>query len=186
MPPQRVATTAGGLSHYWRSWLPAAILAGMTNPLEWIAATGSHHGASSEPGGLTLTTAAAWATMIAAIIAIVALGLASYTIWSSNRALIRERQLTFELGVLAQLAHACAHLFTGGEQNEALALTRLLPGELEGLRRHIEERAANGPAFSANEQVLADYWDEYQQAITRRLSRVRHRKPETGKTDPEN
>ena len=44
--------------------------------------------------------------LIAAIVAIVALGIASYTIWSSNRALIRERQLTFELGVLAQLAHA--------------------------------------------------------------------------------
>src|SRR5260370_19907268 len=141
----------------------------MTNPLEWIAATSSHHGASSDPGGLTLTTEAGWATVIAAIGAIVALGFASYTIWSSNRALIRERQLTFELGVLAQLAHACAHLFTGGEQNEALALTKLLPGELEGLRRHIEERATNGPAFSANERVLSDHWDEYEQAISKRL-----------------
>jgi hypothetical protein len=143
----------------------------MTNPLEWIAATSSRYGASSGPGRLTLTTAAAWATVIAAIVAVVALGIASYTIWSSNRALIRERQLTFELGVLAQLAHACAHLFTGGEQNEALALTRLLPGELEGLRRHIEERAADGPAFSADERVLSDHWGEYEQAVGRRLGR---------------
>jgi len=153
----------------------------MTNPLEWIAATSSHHGGSSDPGGLTLTTAAAWATVIAAVAAIVALGIASYTIWSSSRALIRERQLTFELGVLAQLAHACAHLFTGGEQNEALALTRLLPGELEGLRRHIEERATNGPAFSANERVLSDHWDEYEQAVSRRLGQPA---PEPGKNPP--
>jgi len=152
----------------------------MTNPLECIAATSSHHGGSSDPGGLTLTTAAAWATVIAAVAAIVALGIASYTIWSSSRALIRERQLTFELGVLAQLAHACAHLVTGGEQNEALALTRLLPGELEGLRRHIEERAANGPAFSASERLLSDHWDEYQRAVSKRLGQPA---PEPGKTD---
>ena len=151
----------------------------MTNPLEWIAVTSSRYGASSDPGRLTLTTAAAWATVVATIVAIVALGIASYTIWSSNRALIRERQLTFELGVLAQLAHACAHLFTGGEQNEALALTRLLPGELEDLRRHIEERAANGPAFSANERMLSDHWGEYEQAIGKRLGRTA---PEPGKT----
>jgi hypothetical protein len=145
----------------------------MTNPLEWIAATSSHHGASGDPGGLTLTTAAAWAAVIAAIGAVVALGIASYTIWSSNRALIRERQLTFELGVLAQLAHACAHLLTGGEQNEALALTRLLPGELEGLRRDIEERVAKGPAFSANERVLSEHWAEYDKAVSSRLRRRR-------------
>jgi hypothetical protein len=160
-----------GPSDQWRGRCAAAILAGMTNPLEWIAATSSHHGVSSDPGGLTLTTAAAWATVIAAVGAIVALVIASYTIWSSNRALIRERQLTFELGVLAQLAHACAHLFTGGEQNEALALTRLLPGELEGLRRDIEERAANGPAFSANERLLSEHWAEYEKAVSHRLQR---------------
>ena len=154
----------------------------MTNPLEWIAATSSQHAGSSDPGGPTLTTAAAWATVIAAIAAIVALGIASYTIRSSSRALIRERQLTFELGVLAQLAHACAHLFTGGEQNEALALTRLLPGELEGLRRDIEERAANGTAFSDSERLLSDHWGEYEQAVSKRLDRRWH---ETGKTGTE-
>jgi len=126
-----------------------------------------------------LTNASAWATVIAAIVAVIALGLASYSIWSSSRALIRERRLTFELAVLAQLAHACAHLFTGGEQNEALALTKLLPGELEGLRRHIEERATSGPAFSANERVLSDHWGEYEQAIGKRLGRTA---PEPGKT----
>jgi hypothetical protein len=157
-----------------------AILAGMTNPLGWIAAT-SHYGGSSGPGGLTLTTAAAWATVVAATVAIVALGIASYTIRSSNRALIRERQLTFELGVLAQLAHACAHLITGGEQNEALALTRLLPGELEDLRRDIEARAANESASSPGERLLSDHWDEYQQAISKRLGLLA---PESGKTDP--
>lgn len=151
----------------------------MTNSLEWIAVTSSHHGGSGDPGGLTLTTAAAWATLIAAIAAIAALGIASYTIWSTSRALIRERQLTFELGVLAQLAHACAHLFTGGEQNEALALARLLPGELEGLRRDIEERAANGPAFRPSDRLLSDHWDEYEQAVSRRIGQLA---PEPGKT----
>jgi hypothetical protein len=153
----------------------------MTNPLACIAADSSRPGAASQPGGLTLTNASAWATLIAAIVAVIALGLASYSIWSSSRALIRERRLTFELGVLAQLAHACAHLFTGGEQNEALALTRLLPGELEGLRSDIEERATHGPAFSANEQVLSNRWDEYQQAISKRLGQPR---PEPAKTSP--
>jgi hypothetical protein len=143
----------------------------MTKPLAWIAATSSHYDASTGPGRLTLATVAGWATVIAAIVAIVALVIASYTIWSSHRALIRERRLTFELGVLAQLAHACAHLFTGGEQNEALALTRLLPGELEGLRRHIEERATNGPPFRDTERVLSDHWGEYDQAVGKRLGR---------------
>jgi hypothetical protein len=128
-----------------------------------------------------LTNASAWATLIAAIVAVIALGLASYSIWSSSRALIRERRLTFELAVLAQLAHACAHLFSGGEQNEALALTRLLPGELEGLRSDIEERATNGSAFSAYEPVLSNRWDEYQQAISKRLGQPR---PEPAETSP--
>ena len=145
----------------------------MTNPPKWIAATSSRYGALSDPGRLTLATVAAWATVIAAFVAVVALVIASYTIWSSHRALIRERRLTFELGVLAQLAHACAHLFTGGEQNEALALTRLLPGKLEGLRRHIEEGATNGPGFSAGERVLSDHWGEYEQAVGKRLGRRR-------------
>ena len=152
----------------------------MTNPLACIAAD-SRHGAASQPGGLTLTNASAWATLIAAIVAVIALGLASYSIWSSSRALIRERRLTFELAVLAQLAHACAHLFSGGEQNEALALTRLLPGELEGLRSDIEERATNGSAFSAYEPVLSNRWDEYQQAISKRLGQPR---PEPARTSP--
>jgi len=152
----------------------------MTNPLACIAAD-SRHGAASQPGGLTLTNASAWATVIAAIVAVIALGLASYSIWSSSRALIRERRLTFELAVLAQLAHACAHLFSGGEQNEALALTRLLPGELEGLRSDIEERATNGSAFSAYEPVLSNRWDEYQQAISKRLGQPR---PEPAETSP--
>ena len=143
----------------------------MTKPLAWIAATSSHYDASTGPGRLTLATVAAWATAIAAFVAVVALVIASYTIWSSHRALIRERRLTFELAVLAQLAHACAHLFTGGEQNEALALTRLLPGELEGLRRHIEERATNGPPFRDTERVLSDHWGEYDQAVGKRLGR---------------
>ena len=128
-----------------------------------------------------MTNASAWATVIAAIVAVIALGLASYSIWSSSRALIRERRLTFELAVLAQLAHACAHLFTGGEQNEALALTRLLPGELGGLRSDIEERATNGSAFSAYEPVLSNRWDEYQQAISKRLGQPR---PEPAETSP--
>jgi len=145
----------------------------MTNHLHCIATISSRNGPASHSGGLTLTSATELATLIAAIVAIVALVLAWYSIRSSNRALIRERQLTFELGVLAQLAHACAHLFTGGEQNEALALTRLLPGELESLRRKIEERAAKGPAFSASERVLSEHWTEYEQAVNKRLPRRR-------------
>ena len=74
----------------------------MTNPLACIAADSSRHGAASQPGGLTLTNASPWATVIAAIVAVIALGLASYSIWSSSRALIRERRLTFELASLGQ------------------------------------------------------------------------------------
>ena len=80
----------------------AAILAGMTNPLEWVA-TSSPYGASSGPGRLTLTTVAAWATAPAAFVAIVALVIASYTIWSSNRALKRGRVAEVDRDAVATL-----------------------------------------------------------------------------------
>jgi hypothetical protein len=40
----------------------------MANPLACIAADTSHHGAASQPDALTLTTASAWGTLIAAIV----------------------------------------------------------------------------------------------------------------------
>lgn len=115
----------------------------------------------------------AWSTVIASILALIALMIALWAIRHSDRALIRERQNTFELGVLAQLAHACGNLFKGSA-TEVLALIELLPGELDGLRLEIERRADNGPGFSSNERILANHWAEYKRAVDRRRKYHQH------------
>jgi hypothetical protein len=117
----------------------------------------------------------AWSTVAAAVLALVALFAAMWSVRHADRALMRERQMTFELGVLAQLAHACGNLWNGSA-SEVLALIALLPGELDGLRAYIEQRLQpEGPAFAANEQVLRDHWPEYSAAIARRTSARRQR-----------
>jgi hypothetical protein len=45
----------------------------------------------------------AWSTVIAAILALVAILCAVWAIRHSDQALVRERRMVFELGVLAQL-----------------------------------------------------------------------------------
>jgi hypothetical protein len=108
----------------------------------------------------------AWSTVIAAVLALVAILCAVWAIRHSDQALVRERRMDFELGVLAQLAHACGNLWQASA-SEVLALLKLLPGELPGLRSEVESRV-EGPAFAANEHILAKHWAEYQQAVDRR------------------
>jgi hypothetical protein len=83
-------------------------------------------------------------------------------------ALLRERQMTFELGVPTQLARACSNLWNASH-SEVLALIALMPGELDGLRREVEERVS-GPAFSGNEQVLLKHWNEYKKPVDKRVA----------------
>jgi hypothetical protein len=115
--------------------------------------------------------AMAWSTVVAAVLALVAVLCALWAIRHSDKSLLRERRMDFELGVLAQLAHACGNLWNASS-SEVLALLELLPGELQGLREEVESRAA-GPAFAGNERVLARHWAEYQQAVDRRRLDVR-------------
>jgi len=119
--------------------------------------------------------AVAWSTVVAAVLALVAILCAVWAIRHSDRALIRERRMDFELGVLAQLAHASGNLWNASS-TEVLALLALLPGELEGLRDEVEGRTAAGPAYAGNEQVLARHWAEYEQAVDRRRQDMRPRR----------
>ena len=110
-----------------------------------------------------------WAVAVAAIVgllvAIIAIGLAVFTFYVSNKGLVRERHLTFELGVLAQLAEFAGY-YRAGSGNVLRALLRLLPEEdMPRLRRAIESRELE---TSPPADVLADYWDEYRQAVDRR------------------
>jgi hypothetical protein len=50
--------------------------------------------------------AVVWTAIAGLVVAIFAIGYAALTFRSSSRALVRERRITFELGVLAQLAVA--------------------------------------------------------------------------------
>jgi hypothetical protein len=111
--------------------------------------------------------AVAWSTVVAAVLALAAILCALWAIRHSDKTLLRERRMDFELGVLAQLAQACGNLWNASS-SEVLALLELLPGELQGLREEVESRSAAGPAFAGNERVLARHWDEYRQAVDRR------------------
>jgi hypothetical protein len=115
-----------------------------------------------------LDLAAALSAVFASAVALIALGAAYWSVRHGDKALLRERRMTFELGVLTQLAHACSNLWNASH-SEVLALIALMPGELDGLRREVEERV-NGPAFSGNEQVLMKHWDEYRKAVDKRAA----------------
>lgn len=88
--------------------------------------------------------AVAWSTVVAAVLALVAILCALWAIRHSDKALIRERRMDCELGVLAQLAQACGNLWNASS-SEVLALLdcypvscqafgRRLRGELRGRR----------------------------------------------------
>ncbi len=111
-----------------------------------------------------------WSTAVAAAVGFIAVLCAFWAIHRSNiiaqnadEALIRERRITFELGVLAQLAEFVGY-YRAGSGNVVRALLRLLPEEdMPRLRQAVE----SGDTLP-NADVLADYWDEYRQAVDRR------------------
>ncbi len=85
---------------------------------------------------------------------------------------MRERQLAFELGVLARVANACSRYWTDG-RSEVKALLLLLPNDLPGMRRFVGEEQGPG-----GRDVLELYQDEYRQAVDRRLGQQgRHADP---------
>jgi hypothetical protein len=111
-----------------------------------------------------------WSTAGAALLSLVAVLCALWSIRRSNsiarnadEALVRERRMTFELGVLAQLAES--GIYRAGSANVVRALLRVLPEEdMPGLRRALE----SGEPTLSNADVLADHWEEYKQAVDRR------------------
>jgi hypothetical protein len=109
--------------------------------------------------------AVVWAAIAGVFLAVIAIVFAAVTFYISNRALVRERRITFELGVLAQLAEFAGY-YRAGSGNVVLALVRLLPDEdMPRLRQALESRELE---TSIPGDVLADYWDEYRQAVDRR------------------
>ena len=113
---------------------------------------------------------ALWAIVIAAMLALVALGVSALAIYRGNviaaraaRALARERRSTFELGVLARLVEVCGHSPQGSLQ-VARGLLQVLPSE--DLPRMREEIARG--VVPTNE-LLDKHLDEYKQAVDRRL-----------------
>lgn len=113
---------------------------------------------------------ALWATVIAAVIALAAIGVAAWAIRRGNviaantdQALVRERRFTFELGVLARLVEVCGHSFPGSLQ-VVRGLLQLLPVEdLPGIRDEIAQGVV------PSNTLLDKYLEEYEQAVNRRL-----------------
>ena len=111
-----------------------------------------------------------WATVIAAVLAVAALGVAALAIHRGNmiaaaadQALVRERRSTFELGVLARIVEESGHSLPGSLQ-VVRGLLRILPGEdLPGMR----EAIARGVVPSND--MLNKYLEEYEKAVERRL-----------------
>jgi hypothetical protein len=95
--------------------------------------------------------AVVWAAIGGLIVAVIAIVFAAFTFYVSNRSLVRERRITFELRVLAQLA-GLAGYYRAGSGNVVRALVRLLPDEdIPRLRRAIESRARDlDPCRSAS------------------------------------
>jgi hypothetical protein len=113
---------------------------------------------------------ALWATVIAAVLALAALGVAAWAIHRGNmiaiaadRALVRERRSTFELEVLARIVDESGHSQPGSLQ-VVRGLLRVLPGEdLPGMR------AAIARGMVPSNEMLDKYLEEYEKAVERRL-----------------
>lgn len=113
---------------------------------------------------------ALWATIIAAMLGLAALGVGAWAIHRSNviataadQALVRERRSVFELGVLARIVEESGHGQPGSLQ-VVRGLLRVLPGEdLPGMR----EAVARGVV--PTKEMLDKYLDEYEKAVDRRL-----------------
>jgi hypothetical protein len=112
-----------------------------------------------------------WATVIAALLALIAIGIALWAIRRTNKlasdadaALVRERRETFELGVLARLAQALGY-YTAGSGNAVRNLLGLIPREeLSALRV-----AVGNAETLPNGDMLSTYHEEYEQAVSRRM-----------------
>lgn len=113
---------------------------------------------------------ALWATVIASVLGLAALGVGAWAIHRSNviataadQALVRERRSTFELGVLARIVEESGHNQPGSLQ-VVRGLLGVLPGEdLPAMR----EAIARGVVPS--KEMLDKYLDEYEKAVDRRL-----------------
>jgi hypothetical protein len=111
-----------------------------------------------------------WATVIAMVLALVALGAGALAIHRGNviasnadEALVRERRSTFELGVLARLVEVSGHSLPGSLQ-VVRGLLQVLP--IEDLPR-MREEVARGVVPSND--LLDKHLEEYKQAVNRRL-----------------
>lgn len=113
---------------------------------------------------------ALWSTVAAAALAALAVGFAAWAIRRGNaiarnadQALVRERRMTFELGVLVRLVEICG-LSPPGSLQVARGLLKVLPAaELPGMRDAI------GRGVVPSNDLLDTYWEEYTQAVQRRL-----------------
>lgn len=113
---------------------------------------------------------ALWATVVAAVMALAALGVAAWAIHRGNliaaaadQALVRERRSTFELEVLARIVEECGHSLPGSLQ-VVRGLLQVLPSEdLPGMRRAISRGVV------PSNDMLDKYLEEYEQAVDRRL-----------------
>jgi hypothetical protein len=124
---------------------------------------------------------ALWATLIAAVLALVALGVGAWAIHRGNviataadQALARERRSTFELGVLARIVEESGHSLPGSLQ-VVRGLLRVLPSDdLPAMR----EAIARGVVPSND--MLDKYLGEYEEAVDRRLHGGSIRLPQKG------
>jgi hypothetical protein len=113
---------------------------------------------------------ALWTTVVAAVLALAALAVSALAIHRGNviatkadKALVRERRSTFELGVLARLVEVCGHSLPGSLQ-VVRGLLQVLPSEdLPRMRDEI----ARGVVPSND--LLDKFLDEYKEAVDRRL-----------------
>jgi hypothetical protein len=114
--------------------------------------------------GLWATVGASFLVLIAAVLAWVAIIRGNRNAARADAALLRERRMTFELQVLADLAKAAG--YTGsdwaGRESVAKALVKLLPDEdIKGLKKFIE----SGDGWPAAGPLIDGYWQEYQEAV---------------------
>ena len=98
------------------------------------------------------------------VVAILAIGFAAVTFYISNRALVRERQNVFELGLLARLVEICGHNPQGSPQIIQGLLRMLPPDDLPGLRELIGQGRVPGTSIG-----LEPFLQEFFEAVDRRL-----------------